>query len=156
MSEHRAKGQFLHKPEDGTFGRVWTYNASHCPSAETAFEAGFFNTHRDNLLAGDSIRLVRISNGHVVAYGECLVLHVSKTDVVVKPLGAMTIDRPEDENPKVETRPASFVQGTGEAKWNAGKKQHEVIVAGAVVFATKDKDLAATCRSPKRPTPEGD
>lgn len=154
MTEHRAKGSNLHKPADGQFGMNWVYDASHCPLSDV-FQPGFFNGLRGNIRPGDSIRAVRIENNHVREVAEAIVLHVSAKDVIVSRPAIMKFDQPEaEEAAPVEEKPAGFVQGTGEVKWNAGKKAHEVHVDGAVVFSTKDKDLAHSVARGDVPVPE--
>jgi hypothetical protein len=154
MTEHRAKGANLHKPADGQFGMNWAYEANHCP-AEEIFAPGFFNAQRGNMRTGDSVRAIRIVDGHVREVAEGIVLHVDAKDVIVAKGFVVSFDPPETkETEGKEAKGEGFVQGSGEVKWNAGKKVHEVHVEGAVVFATKDKDLAQSVARGDVPVPE--
>ena len=140
----KAKTHKLMMEGDGQFGTRHVYECDLHP-IEEATKQGFFSSCRNNLLPGDTIRVVEISKDQVTAQWEVIVIARLNNDVVVASTqGGVkrfeAIERkklePSDE-PRVE-----FIKGSGSVKWNLGKKKFDVFVDGKVVAVVRDKEEA--------------
>jgi hypothetical protein len=154
----KAKSHKLNKPEDGNFGKVWNYICEHHELTE-CFNPGFFNTLGANLMAGDTIRMMEIKNGRVLALYEGIILEVQITktghNVVFHPLSENIVRFPEAK-PKVEKEealPPEFISGTGSVIWNLGKRAYVISVNGKPVCEVENKQEAYAIARGDKPLP---
>jgi|ETNvirnome_6_100_1030635.scaffolds.fasta_scaffold02117_5 hypothetical protein len=158
----KAKANKLNKPEDGNFGKVWNYICDQ-HDIKVCFEEGFFNSIGGNLMAGDTIRMLRINNKsqRITEMCEGIVLHVEDTKLgwVVDffPLKnkILTFGTPKvTEDNKTEHQPdPEFIKGNGKVEWNLGKRGYAVLDDGKQVYFTDNKAEAHAISRGDRPIP---
>jgi hypothetical protein len=155
----KAKPHKLERSGDGQFGTVWNYSGVN--KIEEAFVEGFFDPVVNNLIPGDSIRVVELNKEIVTAYCEFMVVAKEKLQVFCRPMTKEVVrfEAPASRTPKVhapvyveEAKP-QFIKGSGEVKWNPGKMKHSVLVDGKEVAAFKDKGEAESVARGDLPLP---
>lgn len=131
----KAKPSHLYKPEDGTSCRRYILTVDH---AIDAIPERFFDTLISNLLPGDEITVKQfdkvnddMGKSMLLARQDFEVLGLDHADrrVLIIPRGdVVMLSLPEESKPEI--------------KWNAGKKMHQVVRGGDVLFESADKGEA--------------
>ena len=146
-SDVRGSFKNLHNATDGQFGRIWSY---HCKdhAIDECFKPGFWASLRNNLMAGDFIRLVRIIKDSAVAHCEGVVIKVTDKDVdfrMASPAVIYWSDREDFKEKKEEIKketPPAYIKGEGKIKYNVGLGVFEIRVDDTIVAEAADKDTA--------------
>jgi hypothetical protein len=125
----------------------------------------FFNNVRDNLRAGDQIAICRYDtvpgNHHATRLVEFCVVRVTEKTVdgvklfVVQPVVGIAADSPEVLQ-QAEASRERYIEGSGEVRWNPGRKCYELRCNGEVLITDiprEDKEQALAIARGDAPLP---
>lgn len=129
---------------DGQFGTHWSYKCA-LHKIEECYKEGFFDQASGNLVPGDTVIILEMAKDVVTSTSSFMIVAKNGRTVVARPLSMhitrFHMKREEEPTPEKEKR-EEFIKGSGEVKWNPGKKTHEVLINEKVVESFKNKDEA--------------
>lgn len=139
------------------------------PLAEVVADPLYFNNVRSNLRAGDHISICRYEgepgahhDARVVEFCEVRVVSTKRGDNVVVTVVRPIVEIAADGAAVEAAKPNEFkryISGSGEVRWNPGRKAYEIVVDGAVVVAgisRERKEWAQAVARGDEPLPDED
>ena len=156
--EFKAKAHKLERAGDGQFGTNWSYVCGAHPIEESVKD-GFFDEIRDNLVVGDTIRVIEIQKEVVTGVIDFMVVAKAKTTVNCRPMSEGIIRfkaieaRKDKVAPPVYVEPEKFIEGSGTVAWNPGMKRYVVSVGDKKIVSVKDKEEAEAIARGDKPLP---
>ncbi len=163
-----ARSQNLVKSEDGTNARLVSFLCNQ-HSIEECFKPGFFDNISSNLLPGDQIRCVQITNAQkdkdrvVTASWLGIVIKIVKESnrkekVIFVPIDKQGLQRyevPEEKEEEIEPYVGpQFIQGDGVVERNKNAGDYTVKLRGKEVCTVESKKEASAIARGDIPIPE--